>query len=149
VECQFKALIGCPKSEALLDRQLESLPDTLDETYKRMLENIPRMSQSYARQMLTFLCGAKRPLTVSELIDGIAVEIGDTPRFNSKRRLENINTIQQVCPGFTELDIDSDIQRATVRIAHFSVQEYLESERILQHKGAALFSIKNKTRMHK
>ncbi|ORY68357.1 uncharacterized protein BCR38DRAFT_471936 [Pseudomassariella vexata] len=141
VECQFKALIGCPQSEDLLDQLLESLPDTLDETYERMLGNIPRTSQAYARQMLTLLCGAKRPLTVSELIDGIAVELGDTPRFNAKRKLKDSDAIQQVCPGFIELDRNLNPQRVTVRIAHFSVQEYLESERIRQHKAATPFSV--------
>ncbi|RYP57562.1 hypothetical protein DL770_010640 [Monosporascus sp. CRB-9-2] len=123
VECQFKALISCPQSEDLLDQLLESLPETLDETYERMLENIPRTSQAYARQMLVLLCGAKRPLTVSELIDGIAVEINDTPSFNVKRRLKDANAIQQVCPGFIESAADPETQSVTVRIAHFSVQE--------------------------
>jgi len=34
------------------------------------------------------------------------------------------------------VDAQADDKRSTVRIAHFSVQEYLESERILQHKAA-------------
>ncbi|KAH7124373.1 hypothetical protein EDB81DRAFT_220297 [Dactylonectria macrodidyma] len=73
VECQFKALASCPQSEDLLDQLLKSLPQTLDETYERMLSNIPSSSKDYARQMLTLLCCAKRPLSVAELIDGIAV----------------------------------------------------------------------------
>ncbi|KAF9780665.1 hypothetical protein IL306_000013 [Fusarium sp. DS 682] len=35
VECQFKALANCPQSEDLLERLLDSLPQTLDETYER------------------------------------------------------------------------------------------------------------------
>jgi len=134
--------MDCPKSEDILDQQLEFLPHTLDKTYWRMLEDIPRMFQGYARQILTLLCGAKRPLTVSELIDGIAVEVSDTPRFDAKRKLEKIDAIQQVCQGLIELDIDSDTQRATISIAPFSVQEYLESEQILKHKSTALFSVR-------
>jgi hypothetical protein len=118
------------------------LPDTLDETYERMLGNIPRACHSYALQMLTLLCGAKRPLTVSELIDGMAVELGKAPKFNLKRRLRNIDAVQQVCPGLTELDMDPKTQLATIRIAHFSVQEYLESERICSHGRAALFKLR-------
>ncbi|KAF4461453.1 hypothetical protein FALBO_11747 [Fusarium albosuccineum] len=141
VECQFKALASCPQSEDLLEQLLYSLPQTLDETYERMLSNIPSTSRDYARQMLTLLCCAKRPLTVAELIDGIAVQLSDTPRFNPKRKLKNIDAIQQVCPGFTELDMDPDTPEATVRIAHFSVREYLESERIRNSTHADFFSV--------
>ncbi|KAK1763796.1 hypothetical protein QBC33DRAFT_596465 [Phialemonium atrogriseum] len=110
VECQFKALEQCPECEDLLDQLLASLPQSLDQTYERMLSNIPPASVRYAQQMLTLLCCALRPLTVPELIDGIAVELGDSPKFNPKP--------------------------ATVRLAHFSVQEYLESGRSGQHSIA-------------
>ncbi|KAH6881080.1 hypothetical protein B0T10DRAFT_518795 [Thelonectria olida] len=142
VECQFKALASCPQSEDLLEQLLDSLPQTLDETYERMLSNIPSTSRDYARQMLTLLCCARRPLTVAELVDGIAVQLGDTPKFNPKRKLKNINAIQEVCPGFTELDVDPNTSKATVRIAHFSVWEYLESERIRYSKDAVFFSVR-------
>ncbi|KAH8688294.1 ankyrin repeat-containing domain protein, partial [Ilyonectria robusta] len=142
VECQFKALASCPQSEDLLEQLLDSLPQTLDETYERMLSNVPSTSRDYARQMLTLLCCARRPLTVAELVDGVAVQLGDTPRYNPKRQLKNIDAIQQVCPGFTELDVDPNTLEATVRIAHFSVREYLESERIRDSKNAVLFSVR-------
>ncbi|KAH6870903.1 ankyrin repeat-containing domain protein, partial [Thelonectria olida] len=142
VECHIKALASCPQSEDLLEQLLDSLPQTLDETYERMLSNIPSTSRDYARQMLTLLCCARRPLTVAELVDGIAVQLGDTPRFNPKRKLKNINAIQEVCPGFTELDVDHNTSKATVRIAHFSVREYLESERIRYSKDAVFFSVR-------
>ncbi|KAH6884132.1 hypothetical protein B0T10DRAFT_518181, partial [Thelonectria olida] len=142
VECQFKALTSCPQSEDLLEQLLDSLPQTLDKTYERMLNNIPSTSRDYARQMLTLLCCARRPLTVAELVDGIAVQLGDTPRFNPKRKLKNIDAIQEVCPGFTELDVDPNTSKATVRIAHFSVREYLESERIRDSKDADFFSVR-------
>ncbi|KAJ0343153.1 hypothetical protein COL922a_000481 [Colletotrichum nupharicola] len=41
VECQFKALGSCPVSPHNLSKLLESLPKTLDETYERMLLDIP------------------------------------------------------------------------------------------------------------
>ncbi|KAH7117475.1 hypothetical protein EDB81DRAFT_767262 [Dactylonectria macrodidyma] len=104
--------------------------------------NIPSTSRDYARQMLTLLCCARRPLTVAELVDGIAVQLGDTPSYNPKRQLKNIDAIQQVCPGFTELDVDPNTSRTTVRIAHFSVREYLESERIRDSKDGVLFSVR-------
>lgn len=139
MECQFTALASCPRSEDLLDQLLYSLPDTLDETYRRMLANIPSHSKAYAQRMLMFLCYAKRPLGVSELSYGIAVEIGATPTFNPKRQLMDQVALQEVCPGFTELESISGPR--TIRIAHFSIQEYLESDRIKQHKDVEFFGI--------
>lgn len=137
VECQFRSIIDCPQSEDLLDQLLVSLPRSLDETYERMLLNIPHTAKSYARRMLCLLCGTKRPFTLEELIDGIAVELDPRPSYNRKRRLKNAAAIQQVCPGFLDLDLDPKTGHTLVRIAHFSVQEYLESERISQQKASS------------
>ncbi|KAI3543629.1 vegetative incompatibility protein HET-E-1 [Colletotrichum abscissum] len=139
VECQFKALAMCPRSKQALDRRLQSLPPTLDETYKRMLENVP--DKDYAKQMLTILCCASRPLTVPELINALAIEIGATSFLNSDRQLPDADSLQEICPGFTEVALDLDTETVIIRIAHFSVQEYLESSRILSPEGYASFSI--------
>jgi ankyrin repeat protein len=139
-----------------------------------MLLNIAPASRADALRILTLLCFAKRPLTIPELIDAIAVELGDSPRFNPDRRLETMDEIHKVCPGFIEVDeplveVDEHLDKvdrfddvdeledydesvfiverlpepATVRIAHFSVQEYLESDRIL-HRKAAEFGVRKR-----
>lgn len=121
-----------------------------------MLCNIDSSVINDAHRILTLLCFATRPLTVQELIDGIAVEI-DSARLNDKRRLQNADDIFQICSGFIEIETDFDDQyhdlaksndeveqTKVVRIAHFSVQEYLESERIERQK-AANFSLKSGT----
>lgn len=115
VECQFKALASCPQSEDLLEQLLDSLPQTLDETYELMLSSIPSSSKKYVRQVPMILCCAKRPLTVVELIDGIAVQLDETPRFNQKRKLKNSNAIHRVCSGFIELDGDTKMAVITPR----------------------------------
>ncbi|KAJ3522166.1 hypothetical protein NM208_g12977 [Fusarium decemcellulare] len=141
VECQFKALASCPESEDLLEKVLDSLPQTLDETYARMLSNIPQGSSGYARQILALLCCARRPLTLDELVIAVAFQPEEDPRFNPKCKLMNIDAIHQVCPGLIELDINPYNQVKTVRLAHFSVREYLESGRILGHERAAPFGV--------
>jgi hypothetical protein len=79
---------------------------------------------------------------VPEVVDAIAVALGDSPKFNPSRRLETVSVddIHEVCPGFIEVEQPSG-EASTVRIAHFSVQEYLESDRILRHK-VAKFSVR-------
>ena len=92
-----------------------------------------------ARRILTLLCFASRPLTLPELIDGIAVETTEPTRLNKDRRLEDYNDIHDICPGFINLNVAAD-QTQIIQIAHFSVQEYLESDRI-RHQKAMIFGL--------
>ena len=104
-----------------------------------------------ARRILTLLCFSERPLTVLELIEGLAIEI-DTASLNDERRLQDADDIHEICPGLINVDLipnhSTGIKNETkptqvVRIAHFSVQEYLESGRI-QNSKAAKFGLNNK-----
>ena len=148
VECQFKSLQLCPESEYHLDCLLNSLPESLDETYERLLCNIDKSLVEDCRRILTLLCFSARPLTIPELIDAIAVDIS-SGRLNPKRRLRNADGIHDICVGLVDVGLSPDDtitsdgeeeHEQTVRIAHFSVQEYLESERIRSQK-AAIFSL--------
>ena len=140
---------SCPRSENHLDNLLNSLPQSLDETYERILCSIDDSLTEDARRILTLLCFAARPLTVLELIDGVAVEI-NPPRLNAKRRLQGVDDVLEICPGLVDFDISTTgiysgkEATQTVRIAHFSVQEYLESERI-QRQSAAKFCLSGTT----
>lgn len=91
-----------------------------------------------ARRILTLLCFASRPLTLPELIDGIAVDATEPIGLNRDRRLEDYNDIHDICPGF--ININAAERTLTVQIAHFSVQEYLESDRI-RHQKAMIFGL--------
>ncbi|CAI0652652.1 unnamed protein product [Colletotrichum noveboracense] len=168
VECQLREIAVCPRTEEHLDKLLTSLPRTLDETYERMLLAITPGFKDYARQMLMLLCCAKRPLTVEELIYGMAVDLGsvgsksddidsadadldhvgsddlfsDCHRsvavFKDKRMLHDADAVLEVCPGFIELYEGRDASQhktSCIRIAHFSVQEYLKSNRIKKRES--------------
>ncbi|KAK6860857.1 hypothetical protein PG995_004493 [Apiospora arundinis] len=142
VECQFTALSACAVNQHLLNQLLQSLPRSLDETYARMLKNIEPEMREYARRMLKILCCAIRPLTDLELIDALAVKLDKNPRFDVERRFQDLNDLQLICPGFIEIDLDLDKRGKTVRIAHFSVQEYLEGERILEREDVSIFHVR-------
>ena len=136
----------CPRSEIHVDQCLQSLPRTLDETYERILCNIDKNWIEDVRRILTFLCFSSRPLTVQELIDVVAVELHDPACLNPLHRLCDADDFHKLCPGLIdvvddETQIDSDRDKgmksmmSTLRIAHFSVQEYLESDRIREQKA--------------
>ncbi|ERF74783.1 hypothetical protein EPUS_03167 [Endocarpon pusillum Z07020] len=151
VECQLKSLMECPQSEYYLDQCLQSLPRTLDETYERILCSINKSWIEDARRILTLLCFSSRPLAVQELIDAVAIQLHEPAGLNLRRRLHDADDFRLLCPGLidvgakvnNETHVDSDgskeIERIvpTLRIAHFSVQEYLESDRIREQQADA------------
>jgi len=55
---------------------LEELPETLDETYERILRGINKANRDHARRLLQFLTVAVRPLRVAELAEVLAVDFG-------------------------------------------------------------------------
>ncbi|KAJ6120565.1 ankyrin repeat-containing domain protein [Penicillium sp. IBT 18751x] len=129
-ECQLMLLETCPQNEDRLNQVLDSLPRSLDETYDRMLEKIGQDDSGYARQILNMLSVSRRPLTIAEVNEGMAVELCGNPRFNAKRKCTNAEEIRLILPGLIEISIDVDFQKSIVRLGHFSVQEYLESGRL-------------------
>ena len=135
---------ACPSNEYYLDKVLYSLPESLDATYERILYNIPKLLIEDARRILTLLCFSLTPLTVHQLVDGLAVDISGSPGLNRKRRI-NIDDIRDFCPGLIDFERgwparQGGLTPPTVKIAHFSIQEYLESERI-RHQTAAIYGL--------
>ena len=140
-------------SENYLHSLLHLLPQSLDKTYERIFCSIEDRFIEDVRRILTLVRFAARPLSVLELVEKLAVEI-NLPRLNTKSCLQDTDHVLEICLGLVDFNIsDMDIkdidmtepfstdeQTQTVRIAHFSVQEYLESERI-QRQKVAIFSL--------
>jgi hypothetical protein len=118
------------------------LPRSLDETYERILCSIDEGSIEDARRILTLLCFSSRPLTVPELIDAIAVDINEPTCLEVQNRLQDEDDIRSICPGLIDVDFTGNNGTHALHIAHFSVQEYLESNRI-NHPIAALFALES------
>ena len=55
---------------------LEELPETLDETYERVLRDINKANRDCAHRLLQCLTVAVRPLRVAELAEVLAVDFG-------------------------------------------------------------------------
>ena len=96
------------------------------------------------RRFLTVLCFSTRPLTVNELIDAHAVDLGESPHLD-RGRLYETDDLVDICLGLIEIAAtkdDNGQNTLTARIAHFSVQEYLQSDRILQ-QNSGRFAIRS------
>ncbi|KAF9771625.1 hypothetical protein IL306_010730, partial [Fusarium sp. DS 682] len=125
--CQLETLARC-LSPADIEIALMSLPHDLNETYCRMLENIPSEYKNRAIRLLQFLVHTKRPLTLPEAVEVIATETIQEPRgFAVKRRLFKAADILRYCPSLVIIAKVTKYAGTVeeLHLAHFSVKEYL------------------------
>jgi ankyrin repeat protein len=157
VFCQLDALKSCLKPKHIREA-LRSLPKTLDETYARILMNIPMKYRQEARRALLWLAFSKRPLRIEKVAEAAVVDPQANPPFDPQDRfcdpcnniLEILGSLVTTSSDSTFSDglvfdsvFDSDSSLITeIRLAHLSVQEYLVSERI-QHGDAREFGATN------
>ena len=78
---------------ASIRQTLVQLPDSLDETYLRVLSQIPRANREHAHRMLQCLAVAVRPLQVTELAEVLAFEFdaarGVIPKYRVAWQLDD------------------------------------------------------------
>jgi hypothetical protein len=110
---------------------LDDLPESLDETYDRILLSITRERREYARRLFQCLAVSIRPLRVEELADILAIRFDaeSLPKYNVHWHPENSEEdVLSVCSSLiTIVDVDGS---RVVQFSHFSVQEYLSSKRL-------------------
>src|SRR5882762_5967800 len=88
--CQLEVLRDCLSSN--VRRFLEELPESLDETYERVLREIKKPNRDHAQRLLQSLVVAIRPLYVEELAELLAVDFDDAegiPKLNPSWRWED------------------------------------------------------------
>ena len=135
--CQLEALRHClPPSVA---RILEELPETLDETYERVLKEINKANREHAHRLLQCLTVALRPLQVEELAEVLAIDFdapahGGIPQLNPKWRwADQYQAVLSTCSSL--IAIIDDGYSKVVQFSHFSVKEYLTSDRLARSSG--------------
>jgi hypothetical protein len=116
-----------------LRRQLNELPQSLDATYERILREIHPTNQGDARRLLHCLAVAERPLRVEELAEVLAFDLdaadGEMPRFHAEWRWEDQEqAVLSACSSLISI-VGSEGSRV-VQFSHFSVKEFLTSERL-------------------
>jgi hypothetical protein len=132
VYCQLEALRHClPPSVA---RILEELPETLDETYERVLREINKANREHARRLLQCLTVALRPLRVDELAEVLAIDFdapahGGIPQLNPHWRwADHHQAVLSTCSSLIAIVDEGDSK--VVQFSHYSVKEYLTSDRL-------------------
>ena len=113
---------------------LNELPETLDETYVRILQEIPKSNRLHARRLLQCLTVAIRPLRVEELAEVLAVDFGATggiPKLNEDLRWEDQEqAVLSACSSLIAVVVVEDGSSRVVQFSHFSVKEFLTSDRL-------------------
>ena len=129
--CQLELLRQCfPPS---VRRILEELPESLDETYERILKEIRKPNQGHAHRLLQCLVVAARPLRVEELAEVLAFDF-DTrgmPKLNPGWRWEDQEeAVTSACSSLVTIVKDGDSR--VVQFSHFSVKEFLTADRLAE-----------------
>ena len=129
--CQLELLRQCfPPS---VRRILEELPDSLDETYERILREIRKPNQGHAHRLLQCLVVAIRPLRIKELAEVLAFDFntGGMPKLSPGWRWEDQEeAVMSACSSLVTIVKDGD--SPVVQFSHFSVKEFLTADRLAE-----------------
>jgi hypothetical protein len=128
VYCQLEVLRHCFPTN--LRRTLEELPKSLDETYQRILKEINNANRVHAYRLLQCLAVASRPLQVEELAEVLAFDFtGGIPNLITDWRWEDREeAVLSACSSL--VSIVRDRGSWVVQFSHFSVKEFLTSDRL-------------------
>jgi ankyrin repeat protein len=114
------------KTTTKLKSALENLShgsEALGDAYNKAIDRIDGQEHddcTLAKQVLSWISYARRPLTTQELCHALAVEIGDED-FDSEN-IPDVEDILSVCAGLVTIDEESQI----IRLVHYTTQKYLE-----------------------
>jgi ankyrin repeat protein len=151
--CQLAELRKCFKLPNIR-KKLNNLPKTLDATYERILKNIPDLYQRETKTILTLLSFSARPMSIQEVAEATAVSL-ETQCFTPEERFPDPYNLLEFCSSLVSLvspgDAWSDWRREGIfrfsqppadvqvlQFAHFSVKEYLLSDRTQKSIPCAL-----------
>ena len=112
---------------------LSELPASLDETYERVLKEIGMTNRHHAYRLLQCLTVAIRPLRVEELAEILALDFDNTrdglPQLKEDWRWKDQQeAVLSTCSSL--ITVVKDGYHRVVQFSHFSVKEFLTSNRL-------------------
>jgi hypothetical protein len=113
-------------------KSLNELPITLDETYERILQGIPKQKWQHAHRLFQCLVAAIRPLRVEELAEIFTIEFDSNAALSlveGWRPEDPEEAVLSACSTLISIIID-DKGSKIVQFSHFSVKEFLTSDRL-------------------
>ncbi|KAI8242562.1 Serine/threonine-protein phosphatase 6 regulatory ankyrin repeat subunit B [Colletotrichum sp. SAR 10_96] len=124
--CQLDIFESCISLEEI-EMNLKDLPQDLNQTYKRIMDGIPKYRRAKSILLLQFLVYSERPLTLEEAVDVLAVQ---QQKFKPEYRLPRRTEIVQFFPSLVSLipfvpARNQGPVTSQLHLAHSSVKEYL------------------------
>ncbi|OGM48001.1 hypothetical protein ABOM_002743 [Aspergillus bombycis] len=105
-DLQLTRLADCA-TDLQIEDALKTIPKTLEETYREVLDRIEEKDVNIAREILLYLCLAPVPLNIRTIADAVS--------------LRSPNLIVKICTTALVI-VRTD---GAIRLAHFSVKEFL------------------------
>ena len=94
--CQLDNMKKC-LTPAMVHAELKRMPETLDQTYDRILQAVPPLHQQFVQSALYWLAFATRPLQLQELAEAAIVD-PESDHFKPElSRLFDENEILEIC----------------------------------------------------
>lgn len=124
-QLHLDSLVGKRSTKALRNalKKVATGSDAYDHAYEDAMKRIEgqvKDQQELAKQALSWISCAKRPLSTRELQHALAVEVGDSEL--DMENIPQIDDILSVCAGLVTFDEESGI----TRLVHYTTQEYFE-----------------------
>ncbi|PSN62572.1 hypothetical protein BS50DRAFT_122517 [Corynespora cassiicola Philippines] len=134
--CRLEILREC-RNKRQLKQAISDLPPTLDETYNRILNAIKKSDVDYAVRILRWLAFSTRPLCLNEVAEVAALEADRCLAFDPEEVLEEPLEVLKICSSLVTIRPGGQPWEPpeTVALAHYSVKEYLVSDRILESEA--------------
>ncbi|CUS14582.1 unnamed protein product, partial [Tuber aestivum] len=140
VDCLLRILEECMEPKAVRDA-LRELPEDLDSIYARILEAIPKRQKEYIRRAMNWLAFSAEPLTLSQLAEAVVIEYNVDKYGEDSENLFDTYSLMSICPSLISFEDARDGESSSqdswrLRLAHFSVKEYLISDRAARGPSA-------------
>ena len=120
---------------------LEGLPECLYATYEQILKGICKPNQRIAHRLMQCLVVAVHPLRIEELAEVLVVDFdakGSPPILKPGLRwAEQEKAVMSACSSLVNIVDDGDSR--IVQFSHYSVKEYLMSERLGESNSEATY----------
>ncbi|KAL7904284.1 ankyrin repeat-containing domain protein [Trichoderma velutinum] len=155
VRCQFENLQNLSSVDAVR-KALQDLPNGLDSTYERMLQCIDANFQPQVIASLKWLTFSIWPLAIDELAEIFVLPSTSNDGFDKMSRLFSSMDVLKYFPGLIVTEerytgpefMEKRRGILHVRLAHFSIKEYLTSDRILQSRASVFAFTEADAHMH-
>lgn len=132
-------------------KALQDLPSGLDSTYARMLQSIDEDFQPQVIASLKWLACSTRPLTISMFAEVFVLPSTPDDGFEDITQLFSPMDVLKYFPGLIVIDngaAQEIHEHLLVRLSHFSIKEYLTSDRLLQSRASSFAFTESDAHMH-